>query len=1115
MATWESSELLSTIAQQQIDDFLDRSRSTVYVDKTERNPATRRKMQVMREQPDYIKHGSLRDFQLKGVNFLAYNWTLNRNSILADEMGLGKTVQAVSYMSWLHKERRQEGPFIVVVPLSTVPAWADTFDNWNPALNYIVYHGSAESRKIIQEHEMLLHGNLKQPKFNVLLTTWEMVNADHDYLSQIKWELMVVDEAHKLKNKQSLIYTNLLKLKTSSRLLLTGTPVQNNLQELAALLDLIEPGITDIADDVDSLSHEEQAEQLAALRETIQPFMLRRTKEKVEKDLPPKTERLIRMKLSETQLDLYSMLLAKNVKELNEGVKGQKQSMTNILMELRKASNHPFLIPAAEERYHHKNPNDDRLKDIIVTSGKMMLLDQLLTKLKKDNHRVLIFSQMVKMLDLIEEYLQLRHHQFQRLDGTYSADLRRKAMDHFNAPESPDFCFLLTTRAGGLGINLMTADTVIIFDSDWNPQADLQAMARAHRIGQTNPVNVYRLVSEDTIDEDVIQRATKKRFVEYIIMNRGGEDDETSKAQKLAAAPADSRDIIQMLKKRSQNMFDSNDNQTRLEKMDIDAVLADAEIQKTEVQTLEADGGSDFLKSLEFVDVKLDSANWEDIIPKEALEAAQAEKVEADAQQELEKIAGVTSKRRRNAPILDGTDNEPAPKPARRILKRDTSEPAQLDPKRPLSIKECRAIYRSVGKFGALKDRTEDIIKDAGLVDRDVEMLLESMKEVYEEAKHLTLQRDEELLQAGSTNKKDQKTILFDHKNFKQVNAEVILDRPRQMRAVRAALAKLSDKDSFRVPEANNVSGWSCPWGAKEDAMLLIGTDRYGFGSWVAIRDDPELGMLGKMFLDENKGDKKEAKETKTTESKKKPAASHLKARTTYLLNLIYDKTQQARPVPHGRLGSHSLVNGTSRGHRGSPSVKPSPADDNRDIRHKSNGATHSRHGSREPIQAHKRASDGIDSDRDFKKQKSSNTHDNHRHDSPSKFQKGIKGASSPLKLQKTDNNNRPISRDQDPKRKPIKKARLSDNPKALFEARIKRSKEDYSGFRLMGDLLQAVRPALRALEGRLRYANQKNPRSMHDAFLDIGDEIGVASAPVEKMKDSEEYTSLMKARFW
>jgi chromodomain-helicase-DNA-binding protein 1 len=973
--TWESEDLVSEIAQHEIDRFLDRSSRPPVSNKVESNPATRKPFETIKGTPDFVQNGQLKEFQVKGLNFMAFNWVKNRNVVLADEMGLGKTVQTVAFINWLRHVRNQQGPFVVVVPLSTMPSWAETFDNWTPDLNYVVYNGNEAARNLISEHELMVDGNPKQPKFNVLLTTYEYVLLDSPFLSLFKWQFMAVDEAHRLKNRDSQLYAKLLEFRAPARLLITGTPIQNNLDELSALLDFLNPGLIDVDVDMD-LNAEAASEKLAELTQAIQPFMLRRTKSKVESDLPPKTEKIIRVELSDIQLEYYKNILTKNYAALNEGAKGQKQSLLNIMMELKKASNHPFMFPPAEARLLDGcTRREDVLRAMITSSGKMMLLDQLLAKLRRDGHRVLIFSQMVKMLDLLGEYMNYRGYSFQRLDGTIPAASRRLAIEHFNAPGSSDFAFILSTRAGGLGINLMTADTVVLFDSDWNPQADLQAMARAHRIGQVRPVSVYRMVSKDTVEEEVIERARNKLLLEFITIQRGVTDKEASEIQSKMSRggasvgePNSTDDISRILKRRGQRMFEQTGNQEKLEQLDIDSVLANAELHQTEQsEGIQADGGEEFLKAFDFVDIKVDDLTWDDIIPQHQLDEIKADEKKKADDRYLHDVIEQNRPRKRNASgdERDSREERKAKRLARTQVRLEEGEESdtgpQLDPKRPLVEKEYRHLLRAFLRYGDIKDREDEVVREARLLDRDRETVRAALHEITGKAGDLVqedAEKMEALEQAGKMlTKKEKKAVLFDLHGVKRLNANTIVERPNEMRMLKDVTSAVPDFKNFRVPEATKAADYSCPWGAREDGMLCIGISRHGYGAWAQIRDDPDLALGDKLFLEEHRVERKNERLNTDDKSTKSPGAVHLVRRADYLLSVLKDKLSDGTSIAAKRaVENHHRNNKKNARGQPSASVSASPAPSiprkgHREVdrsRHRSHT-----HGPRESVERH------------------------------------------------------------------------------------------------------------------------------------------------------------------
>lgn len=482
---------------------------------------------TLTEQPKDLKGGSLFPHQLEALNWLRKCWHKSKNVILADEMGLGKTVSACAFLSSLYDEFNAALPCLVLVPLSTMPNWMAEFALWSPNLNVVEYHGSSKARAIIRQYEW--HPNENQGtqskkfasyKFDVLLTTYEMVLVDSSYLRGVPWEVLVVDEGHRLKNSSSKLFGLLNTFSFQHRVLLTGTPLQNNLSEMYNLLNFLQPAsfpsLSSFEEKFNALATAEKVEELKKL---VAPHMLRRLKKDAMQNIPPKTERIVPVELSSIQAEYYRAMLTKNYQILrNIGNGAPQKSMLNIVMQLRKVCNHPYLIPGTEpESGSVQFLHEMRIK----ASAKLTLLHSMLKLLHKEGHRVLIFSQMTKLLDILEDYLNVEFgpKTFERVDGSVCVVDRQAAIARFNQDKSR-FVFLLSTRSCGLGINLATADTVIIYDSDFNPHADIQAMNRAHRIGQSNRLLVYRLVVRASVEERILQLAKKKLMLDHLFVNK-------------------------------------------------------------------------------------------------------------------------------------------------------------------------------------------------------------------------------------------------------------------------------------------------------------------------------------------------------------------------------------------------------------------------------------------------------------------------------------------------------------------------------------------------------------------------------------------------------------------
>uniref|UniRef100_A0A665WK20 Chromodomain helicase DNA binding protein 3 n=1 Tax=Echeneis naucrates TaxID=173247 RepID=A0A665WK20_ECHNA len=489
------------------------------------------------EQPDFVTStgGTLHLYQLEGLNWLRFSWAQGTDTILADEMGLGKTIQTIVFLYSLFKEGHTKGPFLVSAPLSTIINWEREFEMWAPDFYVVTYTGDKDSRAIIRENEFsfddtAVKGGKKAfklrreapIKFHVLLTSYELVTIDQTALKSIDWACLVVDEAHRLKNNQSKFFRRLNDYKIDHKLLLTGTPLQNNLEELFHLLNFLTPNrFNNLEGFLEEFADISKEDQIKKLHDLLGPHMLRRLKADVFKNMPAKTELIVRVELSPMQKKYYKLILTKNFEALNSKGGGNQVSLLNIMMDLKKCCNHPYLFPVASMEAQKTPSGAYEGSALTKASGKLMLLQKMLRKLKEQGHRVLVFSQMTKMLDLLEDFLDYEGYKYERIDGGITGALRQEAIDRFNAPGACQFCFLLSTRAGGLGINLATADTVIIFDSDWNPHNDIQAFSRAHRIGQANKVMIYRFVTRASVEERITQVAKRKMMLTHLVVRPG------------------------------------------------------------------------------------------------------------------------------------------------------------------------------------------------------------------------------------------------------------------------------------------------------------------------------------------------------------------------------------------------------------------------------------------------------------------------------------------------------------------------------------------------------------------------------------------------------------------
>ncbi|KAI9007184.1 P-loop containing nucleoside triphosphate hydrolase protein, partial [Gaertneriomyces semiglobifer] len=472
-------------------------------------------------QPECVKNGELKPYQIEGLDWLLYKWLKREGAILADDMGLGKTVQIVALLTSLWSDYRK-GPFLICAPSSTVGHWAQELQKWSASELCVVNYRDEETRP-----KRLKRG--KNVRCHVVISNYETFLRD-DGLAEIAWDAMVCDEGHRLKSDQAKTFTALSRMKVEWKVLLTGTPLQNNLRELFNLLSFLDPSaFNDPVAWENKYGDKELKDDTCVpdLHAALKPYILRRTKddERVQLNLPPKREYFVPVELTAAQKELYKSVLSKNadlMKAIGVTLSGSSdarlKSLQNLLMELRKICNHPYCFTGIPEYDYTKGMREEKFKEMVDIGGKLALLDRMLPKLQERGHRVLLFSQFRMTLDVLEEYVKGKGWRWARMDGHTPIEVRQPLINAFNSPDSDIFVLLLTTRTGGEGINLTAADTIILYDADWNPHRDIQAMSRVHRIGQQRPVMVYRFFSRGTAEEKILEVGKKKLVLDWMII---------------------------------------------------------------------------------------------------------------------------------------------------------------------------------------------------------------------------------------------------------------------------------------------------------------------------------------------------------------------------------------------------------------------------------------------------------------------------------------------------------------------------------------------------------------------------------------------------------------------
>ncbi|TFY81497.1 hypothetical protein EWM64_g2517 [Hericium alpestre] len=514
---------------------------------------------VFEESPSFIK-GTMRSYQIQGLNWMIALHHNGLNGILADEMAshdLGKTLQTIAFLAYLKHIRNIHGPHLIV---------------WAPDFNVVVLTGTKEERAEIIANRLLTQD------FEVCITSYEICLIEKSAVKKFSFEYIIIDEAHRIKNVDSILSQIVRSFISRGRLLITGTPLQNNLKELFALLNFICPEIFSDYADLESFLHKDESSHdddeakskkvVEALHKILRPFLLRRVKSDVEKNLLPKKEINIYVGLTDMQRKWYRSVLEKDIDAVS-GLTGRKEGKTrlmNMVMQLRKVTCHPYLFDGAEP-----GPPYTTDEHIVKNSGKMIILDKLLKSMKEKGSRVLIFSQMSRMLDILEDYCLFRGYKYCRIDGSTAHEDRIVAIDEYNKPDSDKFIFLLTTRAGGLGINLTSADVVVLYDSDWpicRPWTALIVSAN------TKQVYVFRFITEESVEERMLERAAQKLRLDQLVIQQG---------RQTQTKAANKDELMEMITHGAEKIV--NSSEPIMIDEDIDAIIHRGEERTAELST--------------------------------------------------------------------------------------------------------------------------------------------------------------------------------------------------------------------------------------------------------------------------------------------------------------------------------------------------------------------------------------------------------------------------------------------------------------------------------------------------------------------------------------------------